>query len=113
LGRGVSFTRRLLYPHGKSPWYSIDRRLCEPQSLCGHGGEEKNSQTLPGLEPPIIKPVAQRHTSELSRLLARNMNVIKCLSCWRCFLIFCHFQSQPSCSIAKRCFVFGSYRLRF
>jgi hypothetical protein len=23
-------------------------------------GEEKNSQTLPGLEPPIIQPVAQR-----------------------------------------------------
>jgi hypothetical protein len=35
----------------------------------GHGGEEKNSQSLPALEPPIIQPVAQRHTTELSRLL--------------------------------------------
>jgi len=25
-----------------------------PQSQSGHGSEEKNSQTLPGLEPPII-----------------------------------------------------------
>jgi hypothetical protein len=23
----VSFTPRLLYPQGKSPWYSLDRRL--------------------------------------------------------------------------------------
>jgi hypothetical protein len=26
----------------------------------GRGGEEKNYQPLPGLEPPIIQPVAQR-----------------------------------------------------
>jgi hypothetical protein len=30
--------------------------------------KEKNSQPLPGLEPPIIQPVAQRYTTELSRL---------------------------------------------
>jgi hypothetical protein len=30
------------------------------QSRSGHGGEDKNSQPLPGLEPPIIQPVAQR-----------------------------------------------------
>jgi hypothetical protein len=29
------------------------------------GGEEKNSQPLPGIEPPIIQPVAQRYTTEL------------------------------------------------
>jgi hypothetical protein len=34
----------------------------------GHGGEQKNFQPLPGLEPPIIQPVAQRYTTELSRL---------------------------------------------
>jgi hypothetical protein len=32
------------------------------------GGEEKNSQALPGLETPIIQPVAQRYTTELSQL---------------------------------------------
>jgi hypothetical protein len=30
---------------------------------------EKNFQILPGLEPPITKPAAQRYTTELSRLL--------------------------------------------
>jgi hypothetical protein len=38
----VSFTPRSLYPQGKSPWYPLDRRL---------GGEEKNSQHPPGIEP--------------------------------------------------------------
>jgi len=31
----------------------LDRRLGEPQSLSGRGGEEKNSQPLSGIEPPI------------------------------------------------------------
>jgi hypothetical protein len=31
----------------------------------GRGGEEKNSQPLPGLEPPIIQPVAQHSTTEV------------------------------------------------
>jgi hypothetical protein len=44
-------------------------RLGRPQSRSGGGGEEKNSQPLPGLEPPIIQLVAQRYTTELSRLL--------------------------------------------
>jgi hypothetical protein len=40
-----------------------------PQSRSGRGGEEINSQPLPGLEPPIIQPVAQRYTAELPRFL--------------------------------------------
>jgi hypothetical protein len=44
--------------------YPLDRRLGGPQSRSGRSGEEKNSQPLPGLEPPIIQPLAQ-----LSRLL--------------------------------------------
>jgi hypothetical protein len=36
----------------------LDRRLGGPQSRSGHGGDEKNFQPLPGLEPPIIHPVA-------------------------------------------------------
>jgi hypothetical protein len=34
----------------------------------GRRGEEKNSEPLLGLEPPIIQPVTQRYTTELSRL---------------------------------------------
>jgi hypothetical protein len=40
-------------PQGKSPWYPLDRRLGGPQSRSGHGGEEKNSQLLPGFETPV------------------------------------------------------------
>jgi hypothetical protein len=54
---------------GKSPWNPLYKRLGGPQSRFGRGGEEKNSHTLPGLESPIIQPVAQRYTTELSRLL--------------------------------------------
>jgi hypothetical protein len=64
----VSFTPRPLYHQAKSPCYPLDRRLSGPQSRSGRGGEEKDSQPLPGLEPPIIQPVVQRYTTELSRL---------------------------------------------
>jgi hypothetical protein len=46
-----------------SPRYPLDRWLDGSQSRSGCGGEEKNSQPLPGLEPPIIQPVSQRYTS--------------------------------------------------
>jgi hypothetical protein len=65
----VSFTPRPLYPQVESPWYPLDRRLVGPQSQAGRGGEEENSQPLPGLEPPIIQSVAQRYTTELCRFL--------------------------------------------
>jgi hypothetical protein len=32
----------------------------------GRGSEEKNYQPLLGFEPPIIQPVVQRYTTELS-----------------------------------------------
>jgi hypothetical protein len=56
----VSFTPRPLYSQGKNPWYLLKRRLGEPQSRSGDGGEEKYSQPLPGLETPIFQPIAQR-----------------------------------------------------
>jgi hypothetical protein len=36
---------------GKGPRYPLDRRLGGHQSLSGGGGEEKNSQPTPGIEP--------------------------------------------------------------
>jgi hypothetical protein len=65
----VNFTPKPLYFQKKSPWYPLARRLGGPQSL-SRGGEEKNSRSLPGLEPLIIQPVFQHYTAELSRLLA-------------------------------------------
>jgi hypothetical protein len=49
LDGGLSFTLRSLYLHGKSPQYTLDRSMSGPQSLSRCGGEEKNSQLLPGL----------------------------------------------------------------
>jgi hypothetical protein len=43
----------------------------------GRGGEEKNSQPLPGLEPPI-QTVSQCCTTELSRLLLHTVNLVYC-----------------------------------
>jgi hypothetical protein len=38
------------FPQGTGPQYPLDRKLSEPQSWFGHGGEEKNSQPLSGIE---------------------------------------------------------------
>jgi hypothetical protein len=63
-------------PQGKSPWYPLDRRTSGPQSRSGRGGEKKNSYHLPGLESLIIQHVAQRYTTELSRLLYEHKYVL-------------------------------------
>jgi hypothetical protein len=60
----VRFMPRPLHPQEKIPWNPLGRRLGGPQNRSGRSGEEKNSQPLPGLEPPIIQPVAQRYTTE-------------------------------------------------
>jgi hypothetical protein len=73
----VNFTPRPLYPQGKSLWCPLDRRLGEPQSRSGHGGKEKNSQPLPGFELPIIQLVAQRCTTELSRLQSMKFLIMR------------------------------------
>jgi hypothetical protein len=44
----------------------LDRRLGGPQGRSGRGGEEKNLQSLPRFEPPVIQPVAQRYTTSLT-----------------------------------------------
>jgi hypothetical protein len=38
-------------PPGKEPQFPLDRRLGGPKSRSGRGGEEKNSQPQPGIEP--------------------------------------------------------------
>jgi len=47
----VSFMPRPTYPLGKSPGYPSGRKLGGLQSWSGHGGEVKNSQPPPGIEP--------------------------------------------------------------
>jgi hypothetical protein len=48
----VSLTPRPLYPQGKSTCYPLNRRVSGGQSRSGRGGEEKNFQTMPGIEQP-------------------------------------------------------------
>jgi len=57
----------------KSPWYLWDRRLGGPQSRSGRAGEEKNSQPLPVFNLSIIQPIAQRYTTQLSRLIVAHV----------------------------------------
>jgi hypothetical protein len=54
VGGEWSASRPGCFTPGKSPWYPLDRRLGGSQGRSGRGGEEKNSQPLPGIEPPII-----------------------------------------------------------
>jgi hypothetical protein len=50
-------------PLAKEPLVPMGRRLVGPQCRSGHGGEEKNSQPLPKIKPPLIRPVAQTELS--------------------------------------------------
>jgi hypothetical protein len=84
----VSFAPRPLYSQENRPWYPLDRRLDGLQILSGRGGEEKNSQSVPELEPPIIQPVAQRSATELSRLII-NMIALELL--WLRYLSLIQF----------------------
>jgi hypothetical protein len=53
------------------------RRLGGPQSRAGLGGEEKNFQPLPDLEPRTIQPLTQCYTTELYWLLLETEFVRK------------------------------------
>jgi hypothetical protein len=78
---GLLHTPWPLYPQGKNPWYPFDRRVGGSQSRSGHcGGEEKDSHPLPGLEPPIFQPVAQRYTIELTQLLCNHKQTVTILA---------------------------------
>jgi hypothetical protein len=65
---------RPLCPQRKNHWYTLDRKLGGPQSRSGCCDEEKNSQTLLGLEPPNFQPIAQYYTTEVSRLPVKEIN---------------------------------------
>jgi hypothetical protein len=64
----VSCTPRPLYPRERAPGTRWIGGWVGLRAGVEYGGGEKNSQLLPGLEPPIIQPVAQRYTTELSWL---------------------------------------------
>jgi hypothetical protein len=57
----VSFTARPIYPPGKSPWYSLDRKLGGPQSRSGHGREKVFSLPMSGIEPRLWLHAQKSH----------------------------------------------------
>jgi hypothetical protein len=80
----VSFTIQPLYPQEKSPWYPLDRRLDGPQSLSGHGGEEKNSQmvswtTKIEMNKPIFVFSSPYHSTSLSYHSYSSFSLLFCL----------------------------------
>jgi hypothetical protein len=68
---------RPLYPQWKSPSFPLDRRLGGLQTRSESGGEEKNSQSPLGIEPPIIQLVTQRYTTGLFRLYEEALGEYK------------------------------------
>jgi len=62
----VGFMLQPLYSQGKSPWFPLDRRLGGFQSRSGRGGEKKNPQPPPGMEPQrLIKYDKMERTENL------------------------------------------------
>jgi hypothetical protein len=79
----VSFTPQPLYPQGKNPWYQFDRRLGGPQSPSGRGGEEKNSQPPPGIEPQNPDRPALYRLHGTLRHPVRHLIKIRSVVCMR------------------------------
>jgi hypothetical protein len=50
----ISLTGLRLNLQGNMPQYSLCRRLCWPQSLCGRYGEEESLLPLPGIDPQLL-----------------------------------------------------------
>jgi hypothetical protein len=85
----VSFTPRPLYPHEKSPWYPLDRRLGGPQSRSGRGNEEKKIPAPTGnrtLESRSeFRPkhcFSERRTQKISQGLTPVRSCIKTRTPW-------------------------------
>jgi hypothetical protein len=72
----ISFTPRLLYSQGTSPWYPLDSRLGGPQSGSGHCVEEKNYQPYWDSNPDhsIVQPVTSRNTSSVGIALGYGLD---------------------------------------
>jgi hypothetical protein len=57
----VSFTPRPLYPLGKNPRYTSQRRLGETENRYRRCGVEENFLLLPGIEPRLLGRPARNH----------------------------------------------------
>jgi hypothetical protein len=73
----VSFTSQPLYPQGKSPLYALDRRLGKLQSRSGRGGDVKNSQPPPGIEPWNPNRLAYTLVSVQNKIIFKHATVFR------------------------------------
>jgi hypothetical protein len=57
----ISFMDRPLYLRGKSPRFSLGRRLGGPRYRSGRGGEEKKQRLFAPVrnQTPVVQPVAE------------------------------------------------------
>jgi hypothetical protein len=58
----VNLTPRLLYSRGWNLLYPLRTKLGGPQSQSGRGGEKKEPEPLPGVEPRLSIPYPSRYT---------------------------------------------------
>jgi hypothetical protein len=58
----ISFTLRPPYPRGKSPRYSLDRRLVRPRNRFGRRGENSWPYRHLNSVPSVAQPVVSRYT---------------------------------------------------
>jgi hypothetical protein len=135
MGWVVSFTPRPLYPQGKSPWYPLDRRLGGTQSRSGRGGEEKNSQLPPGIEPYTHKYI-HTYIHNLTKVISSpwptgspsssrplmikidifsemlHFDFVSKRLIWReKFTSFCRRENFAFCTITRCLFIFSVQRL--
>jgi len=71
----VSLKLRPLYPQGKRPLYTLDRRLGGPQSRSERNGEEKKSQLLTGIKPHPVSCSLYWLSVKLQRVV-RKENIL-------------------------------------
>ena len=76
----VSFRLRPLYSRVKSPWNPWNRRFTGPQSRSGCFGEEKETLSLPGIEPRFLRRLDRSVVSIQTHLayVASNNELEKC-----------------------------------
>jgi hypothetical protein len=76
----------LLYPWGKSPWYTLNRRLGGPHSWSGFLGYKKNLLPMPGIKLQFLVCPTRSLViipTEISWLLEGGMMVTKQDICLR------------------------------